>query len=96
MSTHPHLEARVSAQERRQLNLEAYVEELSSNLTTSIKQLSDDMTASFRQLATYQTQTEKQIDTRFNQVETRIDRLETTLSEHTVLLTQILERLPKQ
>ncbi len=37
----------------------------------------------------------EQIDRRFDTVEQRLDRLETKFDEHTALLTQILERLPK-
>ena len=96
MSTYPRLEARISAQERRHLILDARIEELSEDTKTSIKQLSDDvkhlsddMKASFKQLADYQIQTEHQIDARFNQVNTRLDTLE-------MLLTQILNRLPEK
>jgi hypothetical protein len=94
MSTHPRLEARVTAQERRQLNLEAYMEELSEDMTASvkhlsasIKHLSDDMTASFNQQAVYQIKTENEIDSRFNQVDkhlnqidTRLDKIEATMA----------------
>jgi uncharacterized protein involved in exopolysaccharide biosynthesis len=41
MSTHPRLEARVSAQERRQTNIEARIEELSEDITASFKQVSE-------------------------------------------------------
>lgn len=40
MSTHPPIEARVSALERRQTNLETHVEELSEDIMTSLKHLS--------------------------------------------------------
>lgn len=70
--------------------------------TDLIQELKEDLTISFKQLADYHVKTEQQVDTRFNQVDThfhevdtRLVRLETTLSEHTTLLTQILERLPK-
>ena len=88
MSTHPRLEARVTAQERRQLNLEAYIEELAEdtavgieNLTASIKNLSDTMTESFNQLAVYQIKTEKEIDARFNQIDTRFNQIDTRLDK---------------
>ena len=87
MSTHPRLDARVAAQERRQLNLEAYIEELAEdtavgieNLTASIKNLSDNMTESFNQLAVYQIKTEKEIEARFNQIDTRLDKIEATMA----------------
>jgi chromosome segregation ATPase len=80
MSTHPRLEARVSALERRQLNLETHVEELADDITASIKHLSDDMTASFKQLAAYQIETEHRIDTRFNKIENRLDKIEATMA----------------
>ena len=41
MSTHPRIESRVSAQERRQLILDARIEELSEDMTASFKQLSE-------------------------------------------------------
>jgi hypothetical protein len=84
MSAHTaRLEARVSALERRELNLEVHVEEISNDVTTSFKQLSDDMiagvkrladdmTASFKQQVAYEIETEKQIDTRFNKIEADI------------------------
>ncbi len=40
MSTQPRLEARVTVQERRQIALEARVEELSEDITASLDQLS--------------------------------------------------------
>lgn len=90
MSTYPRLESRVSVLERRQIALEARVEELCEDTTASLKQidtrlnqvevrvegLSKDMTASFKQLVEYHIQTENQIDTRFNQVDVRFDKIE--------------------
>ena len=75
MNTYPRLEARVSAQERRQNMLDARIEELSEDMAANIKELSDDMKASFKQLAGYQIQAEQQLDTRFNRIETRLDRV---------------------
>ena len=110
MSSYPGLEARVSAQERRQLNLEVYVEELSRDLTTSIKELSADMTASFKQLAQYLIKTEERFDKIEATMATQKDiadiratmvtqkdiaDIRATLNGQTSLLTQILERLPK-
>jgi chaperonin cofactor prefoldin len=80
MSTHPRIEARVSALERRQTNLETHVEELSDDLTTSVKRLYDDMTASFKQLVAYQIHTEQQIDARFEKIENRLDKIEATMA----------------
>ena len=96
MSTYPRLEARISAQERRQTILDARIEELSEDMTTSIQQLSSDMKASFKQLADYQIQAERQIDVRFSQVDTRFDKIETRIDKLEMLLTQILERLPEK
>ncbi len=41
MSIRPRLEARVSAQERRQINLDARIEELAEDMAGSFKQLSE-------------------------------------------------------
>jgi hypothetical protein len=41
MSMYPRLESRVSAQERRQLIIDARIEELSEDMTVSFKQLSE-------------------------------------------------------
>lgn len=43
MSTHPRIESRVSVLERRQINLEAHVEELSEDMLASFKQLSEHL-----------------------------------------------------
>ncbi len=51
MNTFPNLEARVSAQERRQTILDARIEELSQSTATGFKQLSADMTTSMKQLS---------------------------------------------
>ncbi len=83
MSTHPRIEARVSALERRQLNLEAHTEELADDITASIKQLSGDMKASFKQLVDYQIQTEHQINARFEKIETRLDKMEANYGNQT-------------
>lgn len=86
MSTYPRLESRVSVLERRQITLEARVEELSEDTTarfnqvdTRVEGLSKDMTASFRQLVEYHIQTENQINTHFNQVDARFDKIENRL-----------------
>ena len=66
MSTHPtRLEARVSAQERQQVILNARIEELSQDMNTSFKQLVD-----------YHIETERQIDTRFSQVDERFSQVD--------------------
>ena len=70
MNIYPRIESRVSAQERRQLALDARIEELS-----------EDMTASFKQLAGYQIKTEQQIDTRFDKIENRLDKIEGRLDK---------------
>ncbi len=113
MSTHPRLEARVSALERRQINTETHIEEVTGEITASVKQLSEDMAASFKQLSEdmaasfkqlseYLTKTEESTEERFSKIETDITNIKediidvkTTLKQHTVLLTQILEHLPK-
>jgi hypothetical protein len=41
MSTHPRIESRVSVLERRQINLEAQLEDLSEDMAASFKQLSE-------------------------------------------------------
>ncbi len=70
MSTHPaRLEARVSAQERQQVILNARIEELAQ-----------DINESFKQLADYQVKTEQQIETHFNQVEARLSQIEITMA----------------
>jgi chromosome segregation ATPase len=71
MSTHPtRLEARVSAQERQQVMLNARIEELGQ-----------DMDTSFKQLVQYHIETERQIDTRFNQVDARLDEIKNDVNE---------------
>lgn len=103
MSTYPRLEARISAQERQQIILNARIEELSEDMTANINQLSDDMKASFKQLATYQIEMEHHIDTRFAQVNAHLDQTDAQfkqvnarLDNVETLLTQILARLPEQ
>ncbi len=87
MSTQPRLETRVSIQERRQINLEAQVEELSGEITTSFKLVAEYF---------------DRIENRLNKIETDIADTKTTLNQHTnrfdnleKLLSQVLERLPK-
>jgi uncharacterized coiled-coil protein SlyX len=82
MSTH-RLEARVSALERRELNLEAHIEELSEDITTSIKELSNDMTASFKQVGTYI----NAIEERFEKIERDIATIKTTMATKEDLIT---------
>jgi chromosome segregation ATPase len=93
MSTHPRLEARVSAVERRQTHLEAHVEELATDLTASVKFLSNDLQASFDQLVQYHIQTENQIDTRFNQVDARFNRMDTRFNQVDTRFNKIEEEL---
>jgi hypothetical protein len=57
----PRIEARISAQERRQINIEARLEELS-----------EDMIASFKQQLAEQAQFEQKVDARFDTIETKI------------------------
>jgi hypothetical protein len=64
MSTHPRIESRVSAQERRQLILDARIEELS-----------EDMTASFNQLSEYL----GKIEDRFDTIEKDMAEIKTTM-----------------
>jgi septal ring factor EnvC (AmiA/AmiB activator) len=80
MSIHPRLEARVRAQERRQINLDARIEELA-----------EDMEASFKQISAYLGKIEEHND----KVETDITDLKTRLGRLETLLIQVLERLPK-
>ncbi len=94
MSTQPRLEARVSAQERRQINLDARVEEIAEDISTNFKQISRDIEASFKQFTEYLAKIEEQTEERFNKIETDIIDVKTTLKQQTALLTQILERLP--
>lgn len=79
MSTHPRTEARVSALERRQTNLEAHMEVLSEDIATGLKHLSDDMPGSFKQKVEYETGTEGRIDIRFNQAYNLLDLMEVRL-----------------
>ena len=72
MSTHPRTEARVSALERRQTNLEIRIEELSEATTNGLKGLSDTITDNVKQIAEYEISTKDEIDTRFNQVDTQL------------------------
>jgi hypothetical protein len=62
----PRIEARVSAQERRQINIEARLEELS-----------EDMVASFKQQLAKQAQFEQKVDARFDTIETKIATMAT-------------------
>ena len=97
MSTQPRIEARVSAQERRQINLDARIEELSEDTTASIRQLSNDMTTSFKQLAEYLTTLATKEDT--SKIKEDISEIKATIATNNenmlLLLTQILDRLPK-
>ena len=104
LSTPPRLEARVSAQERRQSYLEARIEELSEDMQAGFKHLSRDMEASFKQVSTYF----GTIEERFDKVETDITNIKTDitniktdgtdiktrLGRLETLLIQVLERLP--
>lgn len=110
MSTYPRLEARISAQERQQVILNARIEELAEDVTanitqlsTKVEQLSDrvtqlsaDMKGSFQQLAAYQIEAERQIDTRFTQVDAQFAQVNSRLDNVETLLVQILARLPEQ
>jgi len=53
------------------------------------------MTTSFKQLVSEQVKTEDQMDTRLNQLEAVLNQHTVALDHHTALLTQILDRLPK-
>jgi hypothetical protein len=60
-----------------------------------VKGLTED---AVKRLATLKEQIDQrfeQVDRRFDAVDQRLNRLETKFDEHTTLLTQILERLPK-
>ena len=102
MTTFPPLEARVSALERRQMNTDARIEEVTEKMTTSInnltvdiKNLSDTIIVSFRHLTAYQVETERQIDTRFNQVGTRFDKVEARLDAMDTRFDKVEARLDK-
>lgn len=68
MSTHPRLEARVSAQEK-----------LVTILAGRIEELNQDMAESFRQQAVYQVNLERKMDAHFAALEAKIDALETRM-----------------
>ena len=95
MSTHPRIEPRVSALERRQTNLETRVEEVTEDATTNFKQISSEITASFKHLADYTGTIEDRFDKigeditiikatmatkeEITGVEKRLDKIETTM-----------------
>ncbi len=107
MSTQPRLEARVSAQERRLASLDARIEELSEDTTTNFKQLSESIETSFKLVSEYFGRIEAKIATKEDITEikatmatkediTEIKATMATINQNTLtLLTQILERLPK-
>jgi len=85
MSTYPSLEARVSALERRQINTDARIEEVTGEMTNSVKQISNDIANSFKQMSDYQGKTENLIEARFDKIEAimatkeDITRIETSM-----------------
>ncbi len=88
MSTYPSLEGRVSAQEHRQIILDARIEDLSRDMTIHnnqlserIKELADNLQNGFNDLAKYQIATEQQIDTKFSQMDARLDKMDTRLDK---------------
>ena len=94
------LEARVSALERRQSNLDTRIEEVDRGATTNFKQLSKDMTTSFDQLTVYLRRIEENNAKRFQSIETtlgehskRFNGIETTLGEHSKILDDHTKRL---
>ena len=93
MSTYQRLEARVGALERRQINTDTRIEEVTGEMTTGFKQISDQMLASFKQAADYDSQIEKQIDAQFDQVNARLDKIETTML---AMETRILDAFKQQ
>jgi len=104
MSTHPRLEARMSVQERRQTNLEARVEELSEDISDGFKQISEYFGKIEATMATKEDIASIKEDiinvkgdiTDIKEEITDIKLTIATLNQNTVLLlTQILERLPK-
>ncbi len=94
MSTQPHLEARVSALERRQINTDTRIEEVTGEITNSVKQISNDIADSFKQMSDYQGKTENLMDARFDKIEATmatkedITRIETSM---TAMETRILD-----
>jgi predicted nucleic acid-binding Zn-ribbon protein len=103
MSSHPRLEARVSALERRQVNLETRVEEITEDMTAGFWQLSGDTEANFKQLTEFLIKTQEKNEERFHKIETdimtikeQVTDVKSALRQHTALLTQILERLPQK
>src|SRR5579863_3298242 len=87
MSTYPPLEARVSALERRQIHLDARIEEV--DITTSFKHHSEDMTASFKQVSDYFIKTDERLDN----IEADITTIKATMAtkeDLTALETRIL------
>lgn len=71
MSIQPRLEARVSAQERRQLNIDARIEELSEDITNSFKHLSEHLGKIEATMVTKED---------LAAIETRIDKIEATMA----------------
>lgn len=94
MSTHPSLEARLRAQEHRQINLDARLEELTEGMEASYKQISTYLGKIEDQNTNIETRLGR-LETRLGSVETDITDIKTRLGSVETLLIQILERLPK-
>ena len=96
------VERKVAALELRRMYDERKAEENTpSALGVNLREINENMTillgiASAQEQNIKETQEDiKSIKERLNIVDQRLDRVETTLSDHTSLLRQILERLPK-
>jgi len=80
----PRPESRIKSLEARTTDIEASLQELSSDQAESNKALFAHVQAGFQEAHAYIKQ----------EIETRLDRIETALVEHRDLLRQILDRLP--
>ena len=83
----PTQEERLTALEQ---NTAAHIQEMDENFTIMvgvIRHQGQDIKRIFQRLET--------VDESLNTIKSHLNQLEPTLDEHTTLLTQILERLPK-
>lgn len=81
MNVYPRVEARVSALERQQVQINARFEEVTEDMATGFKQISADIEASFKQFTEYLTKSEEQGERRFNKIEGRLDKIEGRLDK---------------
>ena len=85
----------MSTYEERLTTLEKNVTTLQKKTTDSIVEI-DENTTILLGVIRRQGQDIRLMSERLETLDQRVERLETILNEHTNLLTQILERLPKQ